>query len=107
MQVLTSNPAVESWGHFPESKQRLLQLMEETRPAGALFLSGDVHYAEMLGGAAAEPADLLEVRRLDSLNCFIRLPQFFRLWRPTCSGSAGSTRMARFVVSHGSLSCVA
>ena len=59
VQLLTSNPLVESWGHFPASKRRLLALLEEARPAGALVLSGDVHYAEFLGPAAS----LLEVCR--------------------------------------------
>ena len=49
VQVLTSSPIVESWGHFPRSKDRLLRLLERTRPRGAVFLSGDVHYAELLG----------------------------------------------------------
>ena len=49
VQVLTSSPLVESWGHFPRSRVRLLTLLERTRPAGALLLSGDVHHAELLG----------------------------------------------------------
>ena len=53
VQLLTSNPLVESWGHFPASKARLLALLAEARPASALVLSGDVHFAEFLGPAAA------------------------------------------------------
>ena len=49
VQVLTSNPVVESWGHYPRSRVRLLKLLAATRPAGALLLSGDVHFAEFLG----------------------------------------------------------
>ena len=56
VQLLTSNPLVESWGHFPASKARLLTLLAETRPAAALVLSGDVHFAEFLGPAATAAA---------------------------------------------------
>ena len=56
VQLLTSNPLVESWGHFPVSKARLLALLAEARPAAALVLSGDVHFAEFLGPAATAAA---------------------------------------------------
>ena len=56
VQLLTSNPLVESWGHFPASKARLLTLLAEARPAAALVLSGDVHFAEFLGPAATAAA---------------------------------------------------
>ena len=65
VQVLTSSPIVESWGHFPRSKRRLLQLLADARPAGALLLSGDVHYAELIGSriedSEAPGAGVLEV----------------------------------------------
>lgn len=48
VQVLTSNPAVESWGHFPAAKRRLMDLLGACRPSGLLLISGDVHYAETL-----------------------------------------------------------
>ena len=53
VQVLTSSPIFESWGHFPHSRTRLLSLLEHARPAGALLLSGDVHFAELSGGRRA------------------------------------------------------
>ena len=63
VQLHTSSPFVESWGHFPAAKRRLLRLLGAHRPRGAVFLSGDVHFAELLGGgggsAAAKP--VLEV----------------------------------------------
>ena len=46
-KVLTTNPLVESWGHFPAARRRLLALLEKYRPAGLLLLSGDVHYSEV------------------------------------------------------------
>ncbi|CAN0446759.1 unnamed protein product, partial [Hapterophycus canaliculatus] len=50
LQVLTSNPLVESWGHFPRSRKRLLDLLHRTDPAGLVVLSGDVHHAELASG---------------------------------------------------------
>lgn len=50
VQVFTSNPIAESWGHFPAARQRLLQLLERTQPSGTMFISGDVHLAELLSG---------------------------------------------------------
>ena len=47
IQVLTSNPVVESWGHFPIAKKKLLSLIVEYNPRGIAFLSGDVHHAEI------------------------------------------------------------
>ena len=48
IQVLTTNPVIESWGHFPHEKSRLFDLLKQTNPANLLLLSGDVHMAEML-----------------------------------------------------------
>ena len=47
VQVLTTNPAVESWGHFPVEKSRLLSLLAKINPKGAVLLSGDVHHGEV------------------------------------------------------------
>jgi alkaline phosphatase D len=47
IQVLTTNPVVESWGHFPTERSRLLQLLNGV--PGVIILSGDVHYGELLG----------------------------------------------------------
>jgi len=46
IQVFTSNPVVESWGHFPIAKKRLMSLMQKYDPRGLVFLSGDVHHGE-------------------------------------------------------------
>lgn len=37
----------ESWGHFPQSKTRLLDLIKRQDPQGLVLLSGDVHHAEI------------------------------------------------------------
>ena len=42
IQVLTSNPAVESWGHFPIAKRKLIETIAEYDPPGLVFLSGIV-----------------------------------------------------------------
>ena len=47
VQILTSNPVVESWAHFPLEKKRLLDLMKRIDPPGLMFLSGDVHHGEL------------------------------------------------------------
>jgi alkaline phosphatase D len=47
IQVLTTNPVVESWGHFPAERKRLLKLLNGV--SGAIVLSGDVHHGELLG----------------------------------------------------------
>eukprot|EP01033_Poteriospumella_lacustris_P004291 gene4291-3064_t len=47
IQVLTSNPVVESWGHFPIAKRKLMDLLAKYDPPQLHFLSGDVHLAEV------------------------------------------------------------
>lgn len=47
VQVLTSCPVIESWGHFPNEKQRLLNLLSVHNPRGLILMSGDIHQAEL------------------------------------------------------------
>jgi alkaline phosphatase D len=47
VQIMTTNPAVESWGHFPKEKTKLIQLVAKYNPKGLTFLSGDVHHGEI------------------------------------------------------------
>jgi alkaline phosphatase D len=37
----------EAWANFPYERQRLLELLKRHRVSGTLFISGDVHYAEL------------------------------------------------------------
>ncbi len=37
----------ECWANFPHEKQRMLNMIKETKAEGVVFLSGDVHYAEI------------------------------------------------------------
>lgn len=45
IQVLTTNPVVESWGHYPKEQANLLRLLNNV--SGLVILSGDVHHAEI------------------------------------------------------------
>jgi alkaline phosphatase D len=46
-QVLADEKAMEEWGNFPVERQRLFDLIEKTKAAGVVLLSGNVHYAEI------------------------------------------------------------
>lgn len=37
----------EAWANFPHEQQRMLNLIKKTRANGVVFLTGDVHYAEI------------------------------------------------------------
>jgi len=37
----------EMWGHFPGERQRLFDLIASTKANGVVFLSGDMHFAEI------------------------------------------------------------
>ncbi len=37
----------EAWANFPAEQQRMLDLIKKTKANGVVFLSGDVHYAEI------------------------------------------------------------
>lgn len=37
----------ESWANFPHERKRMFDLIKQTKANGVLFISGDVHYAEL------------------------------------------------------------
>ncbi|MCF8258195.1 MAG: alkaline phosphatase family protein [Flavobacteriales bacterium] len=37
----------EAWANFPHEQQRMVQLIKETKANGMVFISGDVHWAEI------------------------------------------------------------
>lgn len=37
----------ESWANFPHERQRFVELVKKTRASGVMFITGDVHYAEI------------------------------------------------------------
>lgn len=58
IQLLTTNPLVESWSHFPASKKRLLSLIDSKCSGQRVaVISGDVHHSE----TASLPNGLVEV----------------------------------------------
>jgi alkaline phosphatase D len=47
IQFVSEFSGAEAWANLPHEKQRLLDLLRETRAAGVLFLSGDRHWCEL------------------------------------------------------------
>ena len=101
---------VESWNEFPAEKKRLLELVERSR-ARVVFLSGDVHHAEIITSPArcALPYELVEITSsgmthgiLDEvpkkygLRAFVRLliPPFLPRW---LWPDVGGLQRARFI----------
>lgn len=83
IQVLTTNPTVESWGHFPHERERLLSLLGQGIP-GLVVLSGDVHHAEILDPTAAfttPKSSFLEVTS-SGLTHFCSQPFYGFMCRP-------------------------
>src|SRR5688500_16429305 len=37
----------EAWANFPHEQKRMLELIKKTQASGVIFLTGDVHYAEI------------------------------------------------------------
>jgi alkaline phosphatase D len=37
----------EAWANFPHEQQRMIELIQSTKANGVMFLTGDVHYAEI------------------------------------------------------------
>jgi alkaline phosphatase D len=37
----------EAWANFPHEQKRMLELVKKTKASGVVFLTGDVHYAEI------------------------------------------------------------
>ena len=46
-EFATQQNGWETWGNFPLQQQKMFDMIKETRAAGVLFISGDVHYAEL------------------------------------------------------------
>lgn len=47
VQVLADFTGWEAWANFARDQQRLFDLIRRKRASGVLFLSGDIHYAEL------------------------------------------------------------
>jgi alkaline phosphatase D len=48
VQVLPTQHGWEMWGLFPRERQRLLNLIRDTKAGGVVFISGDRHLAEQM-----------------------------------------------------------
>jgi len=46
IQVIADEHGWETWGNFPHERDRLYQLIEETKANGVVFISGDRHLTE-------------------------------------------------------------
>lgn len=46
-QFATQYNGYEAWANFPHEQEKMYQLIRETNANGVIFLSGDVHYAEL------------------------------------------------------------
>ncbi|MCS6933952.1 MAG: alkaline phosphatase family protein [Chitinophagales bacterium] len=46
-QFLVEFNGWEAWINMPHERERMMQLIEKTRANGVIFISGDVHYAEL------------------------------------------------------------
>ncbi|MHC4959112.1 MAG: alkaline phosphatase D family protein [Planctomycetota bacterium] len=47
IQVVAGEKGAESWGNLPHERRRLYELIRRTGARGVVFLSGDVHFAEL------------------------------------------------------------
>lgn len=46
-QFSITHNGYEAWANFPHEQKRMLELIKKTKANGVLFISGDVHYAEI------------------------------------------------------------
>ena len=51
----------EAWANYPHEQLKMLQLIEETKANGVVFISGDVHYAEISKISANSPYPIYDV----------------------------------------------
>lgn len=47
IQVIAEDHRFEKWGNLPRERERLFNLIRDTRAAGVIFISGDRHLAEL------------------------------------------------------------
>jgi alkaline phosphatase D len=91
IQVFTTNPVMESWGHFPAERDRLVRLLSKaSERQGIVLLSGDVHHGEILDPAAttsAAAASFLEVTS-SGLTHDCSMPFYGAMCQPLLDGFA-------------------
>ncbi|WP_417451094.1 alkaline phosphatase D family protein [Kordiimonas sp.] len=47
LQFISTFPGWEAWSLFPNERQRMINLISDTKANGVLFISGDTHWAEI------------------------------------------------------------
>jgi alkaline phosphatase D len=61
IQVLAEGHGWERWGNLPRERQRLYDLIRETRASGVVFLSGDRHIGAIYRETKGVPYPLVEI----------------------------------------------
>ncbi len=61
IQALSEGHGWEGWVNFPGERQRLFDLIRDTRAAGVVFLSGDRHIAALYREPAGTPYPFVEI----------------------------------------------
>lgn len=51
----------EAWANFPHEQLKMLRLIEETKANGVVFISGDVHYAEISKITSQSPYPIYDI----------------------------------------------
>lgn len=61
IQVVSTDHGWETWGNFPKERQRLFDLIGETKAQGVVFLSGDRHLGEISCDKSAGPYPMYDI----------------------------------------------
>ncbi len=61
IQILPDEHAYEAWARFPAARERLIRMLETTRPRGLVLVSGDRHLAEISRMRTRGGLDLVEI----------------------------------------------
>jgi alkaline phosphatase D len=61
IQVLADGHGFERWGNLPRERQRLYDLIRDTRAKGVVFLSGDRHIGGLYRKSTGTPYPLVEI----------------------------------------------
>lgn len=60
LQFISTFPGWEAWSLFPNERQRMIDLIRDTRASGVLFISGDTHWAEISRQTVGAPYPLYD-----------------------------------------------
>lgn len=68
VQFLLDEKPTEQWGHFPDSRDRLLRLLRTHRVERVVFLSGDVHLGEIAWDGSLDAKAMLGYSIVDATS---------------------------------------